>query len=279
MSRNPVSVCSAIVCGLVFSVTLPALCEIPIQSKRMTEVEVITWLSEQPRTLVVTADQRLIFSIKPTKAIPYHILQLRGDGKLEPYPDKEWAGPMKANGVGLNDVVALECDDQGRLAIGDRASASTPGRLIVWDMNAKKLVRIFSLPRPKNPAERPVLQNIIVDKKHKMIVALSVEAGKKPGYSKPLIYVLKPDQTGEIAAPFRLPDLDPREIEAANPVDRATLKDELPKAEADLNIPLAIDPDCEWIYSGWPNKQVLIRIKAEDLANPDIPQDQLKSLV
>jgi hypothetical protein len=279
MSRVPVLFSSAMACGLLFLAASPAFCEIPIQSKRMTEVEVITWLSELPRTLVVTADQRLIFSIKPTKAIPYHVLQLRGDGKLEPYPNKEWSGSMKSDGVGLNDVVALECDDQGRLAIGDRASATSPGRLIVWDMNANKLVRVFKLPQPKNRTERSVLQNIIVDRKHKMIVALSVEADKKVGYTKPLIYVLKADQTGENAVPFRLPDLDPQQLEAAAPADAAAIKEGLPKAQADLNIPMAIDPDCEWIYTGWPNKQVLVRIRAEDLANPDIPQSQLKSLV
>ncbi len=107
--------------------------------------EKVADLDVPPGNLAVSNDGRIFFSLHPEGRPDIRVAELI-DGKVVPYPSKEFQGPGKSN-VFFDTVLSVRIDSRNRLWTLDLANHGIgQPRLLAFDLKTDKIVHQFDFP-------------------------------------------------------------------------------------------------------------------------------------
>ncbi len=242
---------------------------------RQTGFEFLASPGYEPQDVAVTPDGKLIFSVRALDSKYPKVMQLEPGGQPVAFPSPEWAGNRKADGTGFNQVVGLACDENGVVWILDRASRGTSGRIVGWDTKANKVYLTFSMGNNDANRDVPFLQDLALDSKRKLIYLAGAEKGAKLSTAMPVLAVIDPRKKS-----VRVIRLQPPDSRAESPTRPGEPGEVTTKSiQAGLNVPITLDPACEWVYFGFRGRQEIWCVKADELANPGFSAAELSKKV
>jgi hypothetical protein len=264
----------------------PAYARMPEPVATSGELSTIVETNFTPGNVAVTPSGRLFLSMHPFGAPEIRVVEVLRNGSLRAYPTDDWAHSVGESGVGIQSIIGLRSDPKGvlwMLDAGNLGSASpgtpaTPPKLIAWDTNGERLQRVVHIPPPA-ATPKSFLQDLAIDWKREVIFIADCGIGQGFADATPAIVVVYL-RTGmsrrilENAACVRAEEpaamvIDGREVQSRRP--DGTL--ETPKVGIN---PITIDAACEWVYFGSMHGTSIYRVKAEDLANPGLPREELE---
>jgi hypothetical protein len=239
----------------------------PLQT-RATGIEVIARLSLEPKHVTVLGDGRIIFSVSPETRKTIAVAELMPDGAIKPFPSKEWALKPGPGGTGMTDVAAIASDaPSGFVVILDIGTAESGGKIIVWDTKQNKLYRTIALP-PRKLGNFKFMQDLALDMKRRCVYLVAHDMKKQTGA------ILVVDFKDGTARPIGMQRLHGKgSLETGTSVTRGMVR----SVEEGLNTPIDIDPAYEWVYVAGQGGSRIFRVRADDLANPNIPPEELVS--
>ncbi len=267
----------------------PALPRMPEPGAANGPLTTMVELDLTPGNVAVTPSGRMFISLHPFGNPEVRVAEILHNGGLRAYPTDDWAHAVGSNGVGIQSIIGLRSDPKGVLwmldagNLGDpKAGANaTPPKLIAWDTNAERLLRVVHVPPPASNA-RSFLQDLAVDTKRETIYIADCGIGAGFDGATPAIVVVYL-KTGmarrvlESAACVR-PEadaamvIDGKEVVAIGPDGTAK------PPRVGVN-PITIDDRCEWVYFGAMHGRTIWKVKADDLANPGLPAEELEARV
>jgi hypothetical protein len=240
----------------------------PLQT-RATGVEVIARLSVEPRHVTVLGDGRIIFTVTPETRKQLSVAELVPSGAIKPFPNMEWASRPEGE-KGTVDVAAIASDmASGYVVIIDIGNSKTNGKLIVWDSKQNKLAQLVPFER-RRASDFRFVQDVAVDMKRKSLYLISRDAKKQ---SAAIITVDLPTKDIRVHTLARLNDKGGITTDITDTSSTAWSMKE------GMNLPMTIDPANEWVYFTGPGAPTLFRVRAADLANPEITSDELMAKV
>ncbi|MCK5784513.1 MAG: hypothetical protein KAH06_08695, partial [Desulfobacterales bacterium] len=109
-------------------------------------VEKVADLSDPPGNLAVSNDGRLFFSLHPEGRPDIRVAEFV-DGKVVPYPSKEFQGPGKSD-VYFDTVLSVRIDSQNHLWTLDLANHGLgQPRLLAFDLETDRIIHHFDFPK------------------------------------------------------------------------------------------------------------------------------------
>jgi hypothetical protein len=252
-------------------------------------VETVVELDQTPGNLAATPLGRVFASMHPFGAPAIRVVELRAEGGAIAYPSPGWAGDVGPNGLGIASIIGIRADSKGILWMLDAGplggdSATEPKsfpKLIAWDTNTDRLVRVIHLPPPSS-SRASFLQDFAIDEARDCIYIADCGIGLGQDNAKPGIVVvyLKSGVSRRVLenAECVRPEadaamvIDGREVKTAGPDGKPTV------ARVGIN-PIVIDDANEWVYFGSMHGTTVYRIKAAALATPGMTDELLVEAV
>ncbi|MBL9148480.1 MAG: hypothetical protein JNM94_07280 [Phycisphaerae bacterium] len=252
-------------------------------------VEVIAEMDQTPGNLAITPNGRVFASMHPFGAPSIRVVELRAEGGALAYPSPGWAGDVGPNGLGIASIIGIRADSKGILWMLDAGqlggdSATEPKsfpKLIAWDTNTDRLVRVIHLPPPASN-RASFLQDFAIDEERDCIYIADCGITQGQDQAKPAIVVvyLKSGVSRRVLenAESVRPEadaamvIDGREVKTAGPDGKPVV------ARVGIN-PIVIDKANEWVYFGSMHGKTMYRIKASALATPGMTDELLAEAV
>jgi sugar lactone lactonase YvrE len=264
----------------------------PRQFRRMPEptagkegLELIAEPQVTPGNAAITPEGRLFLSMHPFGDPKWRVAEVVSTGALRPYPTEAWSRPVGPDGVGLQWIIGIRSDKQGLLWMLDGGSlgqeGGTPPKLVAWDTRGERLDHVFHLPPPVTKPSS-FLQDFAIDEKRDAIYIADCGIGAGFERPTPAIVVLY-RKTGMARRVLEGAACVMGEPDAAMVIDgtEVTVKgsDGKPMAPRIGINPIVIDAAEEWVYFGSMHGTTVWKVKADDLANPALGDDELAKRV
>ena len=232
------------------------------------EFEVVATLEQGPGNIAVTPQGRIFISQHQFYNPEYRVLELLPDGSTVPWPSDAWSRAPGPDGLGLNAVLGLRSDPRGVVWLLDNGG-DVP-KVVAWDSVADRLERVIHVPAP---ATRPgsLHNDLAVDVINDALYLADVGGDNGPaivvvdlrtGLSRRVLEGHPSVQAEDIAM-----IVEGREVRLGEGAEAAP-------ARIGLN-PITIDPSYTWVYFGAMHGDDVWRVRARDLADPDLSADEL----
>jgi sugar lactone lactonase YvrE len=200
--------------------------------------------------------------------------------ELEPATGGPWSMELDDQGRGIGSIIGikLEGDDLWLLdAGGATPSGASPPKLIQWNLQEKKLVRVIHIPPPVGNA-KSFLQDLAIDSTRQMIYIADCGIGQGFDNATPAIVVvdlktgvsrrvLEGHTSVQAEADARMV-INGREVTSLRPDGSSVI----PRVGVN---PIVIDRENKWVYYGAMHGTSVYRVKAEDLADESLTAEQL----
>lgn len=224
-----------------------------------------------PGNIAISPTGRLFMSQHQFYGAPLRVVEVLEDGSVVPYPNLAWSSEPEQNGIGLNTVLGLRCDQDGILWMLDQSGGEgQPGKIVGWDTENEELYQVIYLPQPIIP-ESPFLNDLAIDLEHNAIYITDTAKGDdsalivvdlNTGFSRRVL-------EGDVSTrPEDIPIIINERI--VNLLEKP--------ARIGAN-PITIDPDNQWVYYAPMSGTSLYRIATEDLLNQALSPAELSSKV
>lgn len=252
-----------------------------IQEIATTKLDVAVRLDERPGNPAITPEGRMILSLHPfpyQEESPYRVVEVMDDGSTRPFPNEDWSTAPGDDGVGLFGVIGVQSDRQGVVWILDIGGGENPSpKLVAWDTRRDELHRIIHIP-PHATVPNSFQQDLAIDEVHEAIFIADVGRSDLFGTSDPAIVAVDL-RTGRVRRALEgHPSLQPEEDASLVIEDRPLLtgnpQGELEEPKIGLD-PIVIDPHNEWVYYGSLHGTSVFRVRAADLLDESISEDEL----
>ncbi|WP_047864876.1 L-dopachrome tautomerase-related protein [Rubrobacter aplysinae] len=250
-----------------------------------TELEVMVRLDERPGNPAITPEGRMILSLHPFphgEASPYRVVEVLHDGSTVPFPNEEWSTAPDSEGVGLSAVIGVQSDSKGVVWILDIGGGENPSpKLVAWDTRKDELHRVIHVP-PDATRYNSFQQDLAIDEAHDAIFIADVCHGDLFGTSDPAIVAVDLE-TGSVRRALQdHPSLQPEEdvslVIGGHPLLTLNPQGELEESKIGLD-PIVIDHQNEWVYYGALHGKSIFRVRAADLLDESLSEEELGSRV
>lgn len=234
-------------------------------------LEIVAGLLQGPGNPAVSKDGRIFITNHPFYAPEFNLIELI-NGSAVPYPNEEWSKPPVAPGApGIYASIGLRVSKKGILWVADigAPAQSIAPRLIGWDIKGNRLFKIIELP-PDVTTATSFIQDFALDQKRNYAYIADLDLGG----NEPAIIVVNL-QTGQS-----------RRVLAGV---ESTLPEDVPIVingeVVDPNLPLigldgiTIDVEYKWVYYCALQGTKLWRVRAKDLVNSSLTEQQLNEKV
>jgi len=255
------------------AIVLSLLMGAPAAVVTAESLEVVAELQQAPGNIAVLPSGRIILSLHQFHEPELRVVELHEDGSLTPFPNEWWATPPDESGIGLQAVLGIRADGRGRVWMLDNGS-DVP-RLVVWGTRADRLERFLPIPPP---ASRPgsFHNDLAVDLLNDAVYIADAGGADGPaivvvdletGFSRRVLAGHASVQAEDVPLV-----LEGRPITLTQPDGTSQ--------EARIGVsPITIDPSFTWVYWGAMHGTSLWRVRARDLADMGLSQDELAGRV
>ncbi|MDQ0064240.1 L-dopachrome tautomerase-related protein [Chryseobacterium lathyri] len=241
---------------------------------------VASFATERPGNITVSEDGRVFITMSDPSVSKYAVKEILQNGTVQNFPDTTWTVKPQQNSIkGINRTIGIQAskDVLWVLDIGDNSvQPKQAPKLIGWNINTKKLHKVFILPDAVLHISS-FLQDFVIDEKHQIAILADMSLGGmiypavpafvvvnlETGYSH---RVLENDKTFQAA--------DEDLVINGRPLSHTYPDGEIVNPHYPLN-PIAIDKEMKWIYFGALGGYKIYRIPTESLANEKLTDNQL----
>lgn len=234
------------------------------------KLEVVAELAQGPGNVAVTADGRVIVSQHALYRPQLRVIEILPDGSVRPFPNEQWASKRDAEGTGLDSVLGIQAGEDGIVWMLDNGRGGS--RLVAWDTQQDRLHKIIEISKSAR-ARGSFFNDIALDPVHHSIYISDASA-------KNAALVVVDTQTGESRRVLeRHPSVMAQPI--AMVIGGRTYsvdKDGNPVARLGVD-GITIDPQSEWVYYGASQGTDLWRIRAADLVDTTLTDEELAARV
>ena len=236
------------------------------------QFEVVATLEEGPGNITVTPAGQIIYSHHQFYDPEYRVMELRADGRVAPWPTEDWSRAPGEDGIGLNAVLGLRSDPRGVVWLLDNGG-DVP-KVVAWNTATNDLERVIHIPAP---ATRPgsFHNDLAVDLVNQALYLADIAGDTGPaivvvdlttGFSRRVLVGHPSVQAEDIPMV-----VEGREVKLGEGAEAAP-------ARIALN-PITIDPSYTWVYYGAMNGDDIWRIRARDLVDASLSEDELAARV
>jgi sugar lactone lactonase YvrE len=234
--------------------------------------DILARLNEGPGNVTVTDGGRVIMSLHQFYQPRYAVVELHGDASITPFPNKVLSDRTTDNALKLDSVLGIRTDGRGIVWMLDNGMRSgvTP-KLVGWDTRNDRLHRVIHLPSPIAPKDEFV-NDFAVDSSRNHAFVSDPAGG---GNAALIVVDLETGAARRVLeghASVRPENIDL--VIDGRPVQVRTPDGVLVKPRIGVN-PITEDLRNEWVYFGPMHGRSLYRIRAEDLANPELDPETL----
>ncbi|MCT3897574.1 gluconolactonase [Elizabethkingia anophelis] len=244
------------------------------QSKHQLEI-VASFESERPGNIAVSGNGRIFITMSDPSVSKYAVKEILSDRTVHDFPDTSWTAKPQLNSIkGISRTIGIQVskDILWVLDIGDSSTVTKHSpKLIGWNINTKKLYRVFILPGTVlHPSS--FLQDFVIDEKHQTAILADMSLG---GMMYPAVpaFVVIDLKTGysrrvlENDASFQPVDEDL--VINGRPLSHTYPDGKIVRPRYPLN-PIAIDEEMRWVYFGALGGEKIYRISTESLADESL---------
>ncbi len=255
---------------------LAALCPTAEGQRRIAGFNIIASLDSAPGNITVTADGRTIMSLHQFYEPQYSVVELNPRNVLVPFPNEAIANTQSQAALKLDAVLGIRSDERGIVwMLGNGMRGGSVPKLLAWDPRQNALYRVIYLPPPITPADAFV-NDLAIDTGRNAIY-ISDPAG---GQNAALIVVdLMTGASRRVLQGHS--SVTPEAVDLIIDGRPFQIKDKAGKlAKPHIGVdPIALDTNNEWVYFGPMHGTSMYRIKAVDLANPNLTDSELAARV
>lgn len=248
------------------------------------ELEVAARLDDRPGNPALTPDGRLIVSLHPFpfgEPSPYRVVEVLEDGGTRPFPNEAWSTEPDEDGVGLSAVIGVQSDREGVVWILDMGGEGLPPKLVAWDTRRDVLHRVLTIP-PHATVPNSFQQDLAIDEVRGAIFIADVGRGDLFGPSDPAIVAVDLETGYVRRALAGHQSLQPEESLSVE-IEGRTIRVENPQGDLDeprIGLdPIVMDPANEWVYYGSVHGTSVYRIRAADLLDRSLPNEELHARI
>ncbi len=221
-----------------------------------------------------------------------------GAGRVR-FIDEPWTRPINPEtSIGFSNIIGLRSDPKGivyMLDMGQPEAAFTVDagprllapKIIIWDSNTGGLMNMLLLEGNEKFGgsaftPKSFLQDLAVDHKRGLLYLADSGIGKGFDDPTPAIVVVRIDnaQTRRVLSshPLVMPEPGAAMVIGGVEVRTRGADGRISVPRVGLN-PIAIDAECEWVYFGGMHGTKIYKVRAEDLANDLLTDEQLAAKV
>jgi hypothetical protein len=278
------------------------------------EVEVVAEMDWAPGNVTVTPKGQILISAHPfgrpgvaqgerpyiAQVVPGGVVPGRGVARGEVrLIDQPWAKTLNPeNAIGFSNIIGLRSDPKGvvyLLDMGQPAAASSLDRaarmlapkIVIWDSGVGGLENIILLEGNARFAAsaftpKSFLLDLAVDWKRRLLYIADCGIGQ--GFDDPdvaiVVVSLDNGRSRRVLAghPLLLPEPDARMVIDGVEVRSRGEDGSISVPRVGVN-PIAIDGACEWVYFGSMHGTKVFKVRAEDLADELLTDEQLSARV
>jgi len=236
--------------------------------------DIIAELDSGPGNVTATEDGRIILSLHQFYEPKYSVMEYK-DGSLIPFPNKELSAADSMSKLKLDSVLGIRSANGIVWMLDNGMRGGVTPKLVGWDTKANKLHKVIQLPEPVSHKDSFV-NDFAVDAQHNHIF-ISDPAG---GANAALIVIDLSSGTARRVLEGHKSVL-PENIDLIidkTPIQVKDKTDKLIRPHIGVN-PITEDLNNDWVYFGPMHGLSLYRIKAEDLANEDLSENELATRV
>ncbi|MEM8737977.1 MAG: L-dopachrome tautomerase-related protein [Planctomycetota bacterium] len=253
------------------------------------DLTVVHEMAQRPGNIAVGPTGRIFASVHLIQSPSVHVVELLPDNTQRAYPNARWAtAPHATKPEGISAIIGIEADAEHTLWMLDNGNpaAGFPPKLIAWQTDTETLYKTWEIDAG---VENSFMQDLAIDRDRRMAYIADMAPGSENGDSpevpaRPAFVVLNL-ATGHAvrrleAHPLLLaePDID------FNAGGQPILNPPLPGSDEPVHPmpglnPITIDPQLEWVYFGAMRGTSVYRIKADDLADFELTDEQLANRI
>jgi sugar lactone lactonase YvrE len=245
-----------------------------VKAKAGDQFEILAHLDQGPGNVTATEDGRVIMSLHQFYEPDYTVMEYK-DGKLLPFPNKELSAADSKATLKLDSVLGIRSAKGVVWMLDNGMHGGVTPKLVGWDSKADKLHKVIELPEPVSHKDSFV-NDFAVDIQHNHIF-ISDPAG---GANAALIVIDLNTGTARRVLEGHKSVL-PENIDLIidkTPIQVKDKSGKLTRPHIGVN-PITEDLNNEWVYFGPMHGLSLYRVKAEDLANKSLSENELASKV
>jgi sugar lactone lactonase YvrE len=256
---------------------LTALCFLvlfAIGANAKSNFDIIAELDSGPGNVTATEDVRFILSLHQFYEPKYSVVEYK-NGSLIPFPNQELSAADSMSKMKLDSVLGIRYANGVVWMLDNGMRSSVSPKLVGWDTKADKLHKVIELPEPVSHKDSFV-NDFAIDTKHNHIF-ISDPAG---GANAALIVIDLNTGTARRVLEGQKSVL-PENIDLIidkTPIQVKEKSGKLIRPHIGVN-PITEDLNNEWVYFGPMHGLSLYRVKAEDLANTSLSENELATRV
>lgn len=236
--------------------------------------EILANLDKGPGNVTATEDGRIIMSLHQFYQPEYTVVEYK-DGNLLPFPNKELSAADSVSKLKLDSVLGIRSSNGIVWMLDNGMRSGVTPKLVGWDTKTDSLHKVIELPEPLSHKDSFV-NDFTVDIKHKHIF-ISDPAG---GSNAALIVIdLNTGRARRVLEGHT--SVQPKNVDLIIDKTPIQIKDKfgkLSRPHIGVN-PISEDLNNEWVYFGPMHGLSLYRIKAEDLINKTLSENELAARI
>jgi sugar lactone lactonase YvrE len=267
---------------LLLSIAVTVVCAIlglsPLtaRSQAPPQLEVVAELSQAPGNITLNSDNRIFISLHQFFQPELRAVEVSRTGDLIPFPNPTWARGNPGDRIGLDTVLGIQTDANDIVWMLDNGmrGGSTP-KLVGWDTLRDRLAKIIYLPPPITP-ENAFVNDLAVDAARDAIYIADPAGGDNAAL---IVVNTRTGMARRVLEGHQ--SVVPEDVELVidgEPVQRQLPDGTTVKPKVGVN-PIALDTEGEWLYYGPMHGTSMYRIRATDLRDDRLSDDELASRV
>jgi sugar lactone lactonase YvrE len=246
------------------------------RSQTSPKLEVVTELSQAPGNIALHSENRIFLSLHQFFQPEWRVVEAFPNGELLPFPNKAWSQGNSPHRVALDAVLGIQADANDIVWMLDNGlrNGSTP-KLVGWDSQRDRLVKIIYLPSPITP-ENAFVNDLAIDANINYIYIADPAGGDNAALI--VINTLTGMARRVLEGHQSVVPEDVELVIDGEPVQRQLPDGSVVKPKVGVN-PIALDAAGEWLYFGPMHGTSMYRIRTADLRDTNLSEEQLAARV
>jgi sugar lactone lactonase YvrE len=246
------------------------------RSQTSPKLEVVTELSQAPGNIALHSENRIFLSLHQFFQPEWRVVEAFPNGELLPFPNKAWSQGNSPHRVALDAVLGIQADANDIVWMLDNGlrNGSTP-KLVGWDSQRDRLVKIIYLPSPITP-ENAFVNDLAIDANINYIYIADPAGGDNAAL---IVINTRTGMARRVLEGHQ--SVVPEDVELVidgEPVQRQLPDGSVVKPKVGVN-PIALDAAGEWLYFGPMHGTSMYRIRTTDLRDTNLSEEQLAARV
>jgi len=216
---------------------------------------------------------RIVFSLHQMFQPEINMMELLTDGSTVPYPTEAWAKkPVNGSDIGTHAILGVVIDQEGTFWFMD--NASTPPRLIAWDMNNEELKATYPMTTGAYTQGNSFINDMAINLRDQKVYLADIRGELSAGM------IVLDIKTGNARTVLRgHPSMLPEDgITSMNIEGRTAGLNEGKGPGIGMN-PISIDPSNKYVYYGSMHGTAIYRIPVTALNDENLSSEQLGKMV